>query len=583
MNNKVALIMGPPASGKAQPYTAKVLTENGYKQMGDLVVGDKVYGEDGKLHNIVNIYEQGLKDAYKVTFSDGSSTVTCDEHLWTYNYYSHGKIKQTTRELKDITQKEAWIQITEPVRFKEKEHLIDPYFLGVLLADGYIPKKSSIVFSTSEEYIVNKMKELLPFTELTITKQKGDNYSYVIADKTYNGSKNKRSKLKKELNRLGLLGSKSFNKFIPNEYLIDSIENRVKLLQGLIDCDGNVSKSKNNKGTTLRYTTTSKQLKDNICFILDTLGILFSVSEDNRKHKYTSGHCYNITIKLKKEDPLIFTNPKHLEKWVYPTFYVHKRRKFKKIEYIGKELMRCIEVDNPTHLYLTDRCIVTHNTASLRNINEPEGVVYFNFDGKGLPFKSKFKEVFIEDVADIFDYLNEIKEVDKVHTIIIDTITFMMDQYETQYVVNSSNTLKSWGNYQQFYKQVMHKLKASGKNVIVLAHEKKVMNEEEMVLETKVPVKGAVGNLGVEADFEVVLSAKKIPLKKLEYIGKTELLKPEPTDEIYGFKYVFQTMLDKDTLNEKMRSPMGMWKYPEEKYINNDVQLVIDRLNEYMS
>ena len=221
-------------------------------------------------------------------------------------------------------------------------------------------------------------------------------------------------------------------------------------------------------------------------------------------------------------------------------------------------------------------------SSSLRNIKEPEGVVYFNFDGKGLPFKSKFKEVFIEDVIDVFDYINEVKEVDKIHTIIIDTITFMMDQFESQYVVNSTNTLQQWGAYAQFYKQVMHKLKASGKNVIVLAHEKKVMNEEEMVLETKVPVKGAVGNLGVEADFEVVLSAKKIPLKKLEYLGKSELLKPEPTDEIYGFKYVFQTMLDKDTLNEKMRSPMGMWKYPEEKYINNDVQLVIDRLNEYI-
>jgi len=140
-------------------------------------------------------------------------------------------------------------------------------------------------------------------------------------------------------------------------------------------------------------------------------------------------------------------------------------------------------------------------SSSLRNIREPEGVVYFNFDGKGLPFKSKFKEVFIEDVADIFDYLNEIKEVDKVHTIVIDTITFMMDQFESQYVVNSTNTLQQWGAYAQFYKQVMHKLKASGKNVIVLAHEKKVMNEEEMVLETKVPIKGAVGNLGVEADF----------------------------------------------------------------------------------
>ena len=221
-------------------------------------------------------------------------------------------------------------------------------------------------------------------------------------------------------------------------------------------------------------------------------------------------------------------------------------------------------------------------TASLRNIRNPEGVVYFNFDGKGLPFKSKFKEVFIEDVADTLDYLNEVRETDKVHTIIIDTLTFMMKLYENQYVVNSPNTMRAWGDYGQFYVQVMHKLKASGKNVIVLAHEDKVMNESEMILETKVPVKGAVGKLGVEADFEVVLSSKKIPLKKLEYVGKVDTLQPEPMDEVLGFKYVFQTMIDKDTVTEKMRSPMGMWKYPEEKYINNDVQLVIDRLNEYM-
>jgi hypothetical protein len=223
-------------------------------------------------------------------------------------------------------------------------------------------------------------------------------------------------------------------------------------------------------------------------------------------------------------------------------------------------------------------------STSLRNIQEPEGVVYFNFDGKNLPFKSKFKEVYVEDVADIFDYLNQVKEKDEVHTVIIDTLTFMMNQYESQYVVTSTNTMKAWGDYGQFYKQVLHKLKSMNKNIIVLAHEQKVMNDTEMILETKVPVKGAVGNLGVEADFEVVLATKKVPLKKLAKEGfpdNTPLLEPEQMDEALGFKYVFQTMLDKDTVNEKMRSPMGMWRYPEEKYINNDLQLVINKLKEY--
>ena len=220
-------------------------------------------------------------------------------------------------------------------------------------------------------------------------------------------------------------------------------------------------------------------------------------------------------------------------------------------------------------------------TTSLRNIKDPEGVLYLNFDGKGLPFNNKFKEIKVEDVAKTLDYLDAVSERDDIHTVVLDTLTYMMDQYETQYVVYSSNTMKSWSDYQQFYKQVLHKCKMSGKNVIVLAHSDTVMNDTEMVLETKVPIKGAIARRGVEADFEVILSSKTIPLKKLEYLGKTPLLQPEPTDEQFGFKYVFQTMIDKDTMNEKMRAPLGFWKYPEEKYINNDLQLVIDKLNDY--
>ena len=100
-----------------------------------------------------------------------------------------------------------------------------------------------------------------------------------------------------------------------------------------------------------------------------------------------------------------------------------------------------------------------------------------------------------------------------------------------------------------------------------------------MVLETKVPVKGSVGHTGVEANFEVVLAAKKKAVTKLEYLDQTPLLKNDDEDDL-GIMYVFQTKIDKDTLQEKMRSPLGMWK-KEERFINNDIQNVIDRLNEY--
>ena len=82
-----------------------------------------------------------------------------------------------------------------------------------------------------------------------------------------------------------------------------------------------------------------------------------------------------------------------------------------------------------------------------------------------------------------------------------------------------------------------------------------------------------------EADFTTILSTKKVPLKKVKEF-QNELLHISPRDETLGFKYVFQTYIDKDTVHEKMRSAMGLWA-DEEKYIDNDVNQVIKRLHEY--
>ena len=162
---------------------------------------------------------------------------------------------------------------------------------------------------------------------------------------------------------------------------------------------------------------------------------------------------------------------------------------------------------------------------SLRNLKNPERKVVFNTDRKELPFKSKFRNVYINDPYEVLTYMDQIAQQpdDIVDTIIIDTITFLMDMFETKYVVNSANTQTAWGQYAQFYKQVMDKALASNKTIIVLAHEKKVMNDSEMVLETKVPVKGSVGHTGVEASFEIVLAAKKKAITKLEFLDQTPL------------------------------------------------------------
>lgn len=100
-----------------------------------------------------------------------------------------------------------------------------------------------------------------------------------------------------------------------------------------------------------------------------------------------------------------------------------------------------------------------------------------------------------------------------------------------------------------------------------------------MVMETKVPVKGSLKNNGIEAYFSTVISTKKVSLKTLENY-QSALLNITEEEEMLGFKYCFQTKLTKETLQERIRSPIGMWSNAE-TYIDNNAQLVLDRLHDY--
>ena len=100
-----------------------------------------------------------------------------------------------------------------------------------------------------------------------------------------------------------------------------------------------------------------------------------------------------------------------------------------------------------------------------------------------------------------------------------------------------------------------------------------------MQMESKVPVKGSVGKTGVEADFTTILSTKQLPITKLEGI-ENDLLHITDEEREGGCKYVFCTRITKDTIGEKMRSAIGLWKR-NELYIDNDLDQVFTRLKEY--
>lgn len=235
-----------------------------------------------------------------------------------------------------------------------------------------------------------------------------------------------------------------------------------------------------------------------------------------------------------------------------------------------------------TQLVLISGMSATGKSASLRNLRNQEKWFYLGTEaGKQLPFKNSFKDLKIEDpyqVFEAFDYATE--HPDECDGVIIDSLTFLMDMFESQYVLGSSNTMRSWSDYGQFFKKLMQdKVLKFGKPTLILAHTQDFMDDHTLETKTYVPVKGSLKANGVESFFTTVVSTKKIALKDLEPY-KNDMLTITEEDELLGYTYCFQTKLTKQTLGERIRSPMGMFS-KEETFINNDAQVLLDHLKDY--
>ena len=233
------------------------------------------------------------------------------------------------------------------------------------------------------------------------------------------------------------------------------------------------------------------------------------------------------------------------------------------------------------HLVLICGESSTGKSACLRNL---QNVLYANCEaGKKLPFKPKnFKEVTIRDPRQIYEVFDWAETQPEIEYIVVDGLNFLMDMYESVYVLTATNTMKAWSDYSQFFKNLMQQyVSKSTKNVIFTAHTKTALNDSAMLIETKIPIKGALANQGIEAYFSSIVSTKKVKLKDLENYS-SDLLNITDKEKALGFKYVFQTQITADTVNERMRSPMGLFD-DKETYIDNDAKLLMDRLNEYYS
>lgn len=242
--------------------------------------------------------------------------------------------------------------------------------------------------------------------------------------------------------------------------------------------------------------------------------------------------------------------------------------------------------DNPKGLLICGGSGDGKSTSLRELANAPDkgkGVLYINAEGgKPLPFKHNFKEVTIDDPYEVCNLIEQVNEnPGKFHTIIIDTISFLMNRFESVHVIGSSNTMAAWGDYGQFFPSLMYDYVAKATvNVIMLGHLDTVIDDAGNS-KSAVPVKGALARNGLEAYFTTVINARKVSLKEIAKEGaESPLLNITKREESMGFKHVFQTQTTAKTLGDRIRSPFGLFS-DEEVFIDNDITLVIKRLQEY--
>lgn len=225
----------------------------------------------------------------------------------------------------------------------------------------------------------------------------------------------------------------------------------------------------------------------------------------------------------------------------------------------------------------------TGKSTSLMKLTNQGKMAYLNADLKELPFRSKFAaNAEIADAYSVLDYIDEIEQNPNIEGGVLDTITFLMSMFERQYVTPHAGTKKgqsAWGEYGSFYRDLVHRIKSGSKDYAILAHASTELNENSAQYETAVPIKGAVGKTGIEADFTTILSTKQMPLRNLEGF-ENDLLHITDEEKEDGFKFVFVTRITKESVGEKMRSAMGLWTR-KELYIDNDLNQVFARLKQY--
>ena len=382
-----ALWSGATGTGKALSNDTIIPTLNGKKRVDEIKVGDYLWGKNGKPTKVLGVYPQGKKKIYEIIFNDGTSVECSDNHLWQIDYLYRNKLKKpkifSTKQLieggiskqynnENTPRYKFAIDSCHPIEYSEKTFEIHPYILGVLLGDGCLRKNDTyLIINKNETEIAKKISKLLPddfFIKITKSFKNTNGIEYVFLNKNCVKTRNnyKYKGFHHYIDDLGLTNKKAWDKFIPENYLEGSIEQRYELLKGLMDTDGSIRNRKNSKKSEIVYTTTSNQLALDIAKLVRSLGgkahiIKTELSKLMKTNNLAKHDRYNVFIQILKN----------------PFFLKQKSEKYKITKLTPKRIINinetnkekectCFEVDSDDHLFLCNDYIVTHNTVTAR-------------------------------------------------------------------------------------------------------------------------------------------------------------------------------------------------------------------------
>ena len=387
----VKVLLSQAGSGKGNWVECRIPTPKGIKRFGDLKEGDFVFDHYGKPTKVLKVYKRGFLDAYKVTLSDGRSTIVSGDHLWTV-YRTPYSNRKYTLELSDIIKEgvraedkrenrkfgrpKFYIPCQGIQEYTEKVLPVNPYVFGAFMGNGCLTE-TGLTFSSNDYETVHKL-ELLLGEHVTAVRRSIKNYSWDFFDHV---TRMKTSDFFESLY--------SYEKYIPSCYKYNSVENRFALLQGLFDTDGSVTIT--GKRLHVTYSTVSKRLAEDVKEVLSSVGIVSTIFEDKRAGKRT---CYNLIVNTTKENKcklFSLTRKKELCLQSVENKRIYNRVAIRSIEKMSEKLeINCIYVDNEEHLYQCDDGIVTHNTRRLieevskeLEVRRPEELAFVTFTRKG--------------------------------------------------------------------------------------------------------------------------------------------------------------------------------------------------------